>query len=112
MIYRDKFAPDNAPLLERRNPARKAWIWLGTYALIRICFYVYFEWRNALYGSVSEYLFFDGVFFLFYLASSLVLFIRSLLKRMAKAAIINAALFLVSLGTLRLGTAIDLTAKA
>lgn len=105
-------APDAASLPGLRNPARKAWIWLGVYALIRVCFYVYFEWHNIAYVYEDEYPFFDGLVFFFFLGASLGLLIGSLRRRTAKAAMIYAALFLINLGSPRIGTAVDLTAKA
>src|SRR5947209_2110715 len=108
MNNKDNSVPISTPLSERHDRARKAWIWLGVYALIQACFYVYFECRNALHSSVIEYPFLAGVFLFSFLGASLVLFIRSLIKRAARAAIIYAALFLICLGTPRLGTEFDL----
>jgi len=105
--------PDASKPPAPRNAARRAWMWLIAYALVELCFYVYFEWRNAV-SDVSDdaYPFFDGFAFLFFLGASLILFIRSLAKREKAAALIYAALFVIGLAWPRIGTALDLTAKA
>jgi hypothetical protein len=94
------------------NPVRRAWLWLAAYALAEICFYIYFEWRNAAFGAVDEYPFFRGLALFFFAGASLYLFIRSLLRRRKAAALLYAALFAINLYWPRIGTALDLTAKA
>jgi hypothetical protein len=106
-------APDAAKPASRRNAVRRAWRWVGAYALVEVCFYVYFEWRNAVSGIADDaYPFFDGFAFLFFLGASLILFTRSLVRREKAAALIYAALFAIGLAWPRTGTALDLTAKA
>ncbi len=95
------------------NAARRAWMWLAAYVAVEICFYIYFEWHNAVSDVADpEYPFFDGFAFLFFLGASLILFIRSLARCEKAATLIYAALFAIGLAWPRVATALDLTAKA
>ncbi|MFZ1109467.1 MAG: hypothetical protein WAN43_14140 [Rhodomicrobium sp.] len=108
----DSATPNAASLPGSCNAVRKAWIWIAAYALAEICFYIYFEWRNAVFGSVDEYPFFRGIALLFFLGASMYLLIKSLFKRQTAALLLYAVLFAINLGWPRIGTALDLTAKA
>ena len=48
---------NEATLPRTRNAVRRAWMWVVTYVAVEICFYIYFEWRNAILGVEDEYLF-------------------------------------------------------
>jgi hypothetical protein len=94
------------------NAVRRAWKWLIAYALVELCFYVYFEWRNAAFGDVAEYPFFRGLALFFFAGASLYLFIASLVRRRKAAALLYAALFAINLYWPFIGTALDRKAKA
>ena len=108
----EKAAPNATKPLRASNAVRRAWIWLGAYVAVEICFYIYFEWRNAAFGAVDEYPFFRGLALFFFAGASLYLFIKSLVRRQKAAALLYAALFAINLYWPRIGTALDLTAKA
>ena len=108
----DSATPNAAKPPRPRNAVQRAWIWLIAYALVHICFYIYFEWRIAVSGEIGEYAFLTGLVLFFFLGASLYLFIKSLLRREKAAALIYAALFAINLSEARIGTELDLTAKA
>ena len=104
--------PNEATLPRTRNAVRRAWMWVAAYVAVEICFYIYFEWRNAIFGAEDEYLFFRGLALFFFAGASLYLLIKSLVRRQKAAALLYAALFTINLYWPRIGTALDLTAKA
>src|SRR5271166_5726131 len=104
--------PNEATLPRTRNAVRRAWMWVAAYVAVEICFYIYFEWRNAIFGAEDEYLFFRGLALFFFAGASLYLLIKSLVRRQKAAALLCAALFTINLYWPRIGTALDLTAKA
>jgi hypothetical protein len=108
----EKAAPNATQPPRAGNAVRRARMWLTAYALAGICFYIYFEWRNAAFGTVDEYPFFRGLALFFFAGASLYLFIKSLVRRQKAAALLYAALFAVNLYWPRIGIALDLTAKA
>lgn len=108
----DSATPNAAQPPRPRNAVQRARIWLIAYGLVHICFYIYFEWHNAVFEFEDEYRLFRGLAFFFFLSASLYLFIKSLFRREKAAALIYAALFAIGLGGPRIGTALDLSAKA
>jgi hypothetical protein len=108
----EKAAPNAAKPPRASNAVRRAWKWVGAYALVQLCFYIYFEWRIVLSGKIHEYAFLTGLVLFFFLAASLYLFIKSLLRRERAAALLYAALFAINLASPRIGMALDQTAKA
>jgi hypothetical protein len=108
----EKAAPNAAKPPRASNAVRQAWIWLAAYALVEICFYIYFEWRIAAFGEIAEYAFLKGLALFFFFFVSLYLFIRSAWRRQKAAALLYAALFAINLVWPRIGTALDLAAKA
>ena len=85
---------------------------MGAYALVQLCFYIYFEWRIAVSGKIHEYAFLTGLVLFFFLAASLYLFIKSLWRQEKAAAFLYAALSAINLASPGIGTELDLTAKA
>ncbi len=108
----DSATPNAVQPRRPRNAVQRAWIWLIAYGLVHVCFYIYFEWHNAVFKFEDEYRLFRGFAFFFFLSASLYLFIKSLFRREKAAALIYAALFAIGLGWPRIGTALDLSAKA
>jgi len=80
-----------------RNSVRRAWKWVGAYALVEVFFYIYFEWRIARFGEIGEYAFVTGLALFFFAGASLYLFIKSLLRREKAPALLYAALFAINL---------------
>ena len=76
----EKAAPSVTEPPRAGNAVRRAWMWLIAYALAGICFYIYFEWRNAIFGAEDEYLFFRGLALFFFAGASLYLLIKSLVS--------------------------------
>jgi hypothetical protein len=100
------------PNAANSNAVRRAWKWIIAYAVVELCFYVYFEWRIAAFGEIAEYAFLRGLALFFFFGASLYLFIKTLRRREKAAATLYAALFAINLASPRIGTALDLTAKA
>ncbi len=106
---------DTAPATSRSGPrdaTRRAWIWLAIFAVIRVCYYVYFEWANLAHFFEDEDPLLDGAILLLFSIASLILFIKSILRHQLRPALIYVALFIIIFGSTRYGPEIDLTAKA
>jgi hypothetical protein len=108
----EKAAPNATQPPRASNAVRRAWMWLIAYALVELCFYIYFEWHNAIYGNVEDYTLFRGTAFLFFAGASFCLFIISLLRRRRAASLIYVVLFAINLYWPFIGYALDRTAKA
>ncbi len=109
----EKAAPNAAKPAQSRQCSAAGVDLAWRICLVEICFYIYFEWRNAV-SDVADpsTLFSRALRFFSFLGASLILFIRSLARREKAAALIYAALFAIGLAWPRVGTALDLTAKA
>jgi hypothetical protein len=105
-------APNVTQPARASNALRRAWMWVAAYVAVEVCFYIYFEWHNAIFDTEDEYPLFRGIALFFFLGASLYLFIKSLVRRRKAAALLYVALFAMNLYWPRIGTALDLTAKA
>jgi hypothetical protein len=94
------------------SAVRRAWMWVGAFVLVRIAYYVYFEWTNFVHLYEDEDPLLAGTILLSIMLANIILFINAALRRRMKPALIYAAFFLLHLGSGRYEVEIDLTAKA
>jgi hypothetical protein len=94
------------------SAVRRVWILVGAFVLVRIAYYVYFEWTNLvhLYEDEDHLLF--GTMLLGIVLANIILFINAVLRRRIKPALIYAAFFVLHLESGRWVGEIDMTAKA
>ncbi|MGO8955315.1 MAG: hypothetical protein ACLPWS_06810 [Rhodomicrobium sp.] len=94
------------------SAVRRAWMWVGAFVLVRIAYYVYFEWTNLVHLYEDDDPLLAGAILLGIMLANIILFINAVLRRRIKPALIYAAFFVLHLGSGRYEGEIDLTAKA